>query len=164
MNRRQIALRLVLNDLGMDPSMDSFDERLILQKTIYLLQQMGIHLGYRFSWYLRGLYSRELTADVFASLGSGPPDGWMLDHKQKETLARAREFFGKFATFPSRTRELEKVASILFLIKTRQAPPDDSRSITARMKVAGKDFFAGGSRRCPPHPTRESTCWSVSYS
>jgi len=54
MNRRQIALKLVLDSLGIQLSMSSFDERLALQKTIYLAQQMGVPLGYQFSWYLRG--------------------------------------------------------------------------------------------------------------
>jgi uncharacterized protein YwgA len=34
----------------------SFDERLIFQKTVYLLQSFGIYLGFSFSWYIRGPY------------------------------------------------------------------------------------------------------------
>lgn len=140
MNRRQIALKLVLDELGMDQSMVSFDDRLMLQKTIYLLQQMGIHLGYPFSWYLRGPYSRDLTADAFANLEASSPEGWVLHAKQKETIARAKEFFGKVAPSSRKARELEKLASVLFLVNTRQAPADDNESITARMTAAGKDF------------------------
>lgn len=140
MNRRQIALKLVLNELGMDQSMLSFDDRLALQKTVYLLQQMGIHLGYPFSWYLRGPYSRDLTADAFANVGVSLPEGWVLDDKQKEKLVRAKEFLGKVAPSSRKARELEKLASVLFLVNTHQAPADNSESITARMKAAGKDF------------------------
>ena len=39
----------------------SFDQRLIFQKTIYLLQAFGLYLGYVFSWYIRGPYSSELA-------------------------------------------------------------------------------------------------------
>lgn len=39
----------------------SFDSRLVFQKTVYLLQAFGLHLGYRFSWYIRGPYSPALA-------------------------------------------------------------------------------------------------------
>lgn len=43
-----------------------FADRLILQKTVYFLQLFGFFLGYRFSWYLYGPYSPDLTKDAFA--------------------------------------------------------------------------------------------------
>jgi uncharacterized protein YwgA len=46
--------------------MCTFDGRLVLQKTIYLLQAFGIYLGYNFSWYLHGPYSTTLTRNGFA--------------------------------------------------------------------------------------------------
>lgn len=35
------------------------------KKTIYLLQSFGLNLGYKFSWYIHGPYSPELTKDAF---------------------------------------------------------------------------------------------------
>ncbi len=140
MNRSQIALKLVLSELGMDPSMESFDDRLILQKTVYLIQQMGIPLGYHFSWYLRGPYSRDLTADAFANLGSDAPEGWILDEAVESKIAEAKPFLANAASEGNQARELEKLASVLFVINTGQALPHDGESITARMKAAGKDF------------------------
>lgn len=46
-------------------SMDTFDDRLRLQKFIYLLQAHGIYLGYDYSWYLRGPYCSSLATDGF---------------------------------------------------------------------------------------------------
>src|SRR5579885_637652 len=44
----------------------SFDERLKLQKTIYLLQSaFRVNLGYTYNWYLRGPYSPGLAADAY---------------------------------------------------------------------------------------------------
>ncbi len=43
----------------------SFADRLIFQKTIYLLQSFGIYLGYHFSWYIHGPYSTTLAKDGF---------------------------------------------------------------------------------------------------
>jgi hypothetical protein len=91
MNRRQIALKLVLDALGIAPTMDSFDQRLALQKTIYLAQQMGVSLGYQFSWYRRGPYSADLTADAFANIGTQLPEGWGIDDGIQAKVAKMRE-------------------------------------------------------------------------
>ena len=42
-----------------------FNERLILQKTIYLMQSFNLFIGYHFNWYIRGPYSPVLTKDAF---------------------------------------------------------------------------------------------------
>jgi uncharacterized protein YwgA len=43
-------------------------DRLALQKTIYLLQKMGLEFGYRFKWYTLGPYSSDLANDMFEGL------------------------------------------------------------------------------------------------
>ena len=47
-------------------SMSKFDDRIKLQKRIYLLQAFEVYLGYDFSWNLRGPYCSLLTANAFA--------------------------------------------------------------------------------------------------
>jgi len=140
MNRRQIALKLVLDALGVPATMTSFDERLALQKTIYLAQQVGVPLGYQFSWYLRGPYSKDLTSDAYAGLGTQTPEGWNLGPSAGAKLERFRPFINSVRLQPNPVRELEKLASVLFVIKTGQAPEKDTAKIAARMKAAGKDF------------------------
>lgn len=46
-------------------SMDTFNDRLKLQKLIYLLQASGVFLGYQYSWYLRGPYCSTLATCGF---------------------------------------------------------------------------------------------------
>jgi hypothetical protein len=140
MNRRQIALKLVLKELGAQATLKTFDDRLILQKTVYLVQQFGIPLGYSFSWYLRGPYSRDLTADAFAEFDNPLPDGWCLDEGQIATLNRVKPLIDDIRSRPDAARELEKLASVLFVIKTNQGSVDDVDGIASRMKAAGKDF------------------------
>jgi uncharacterized protein YwgA len=63
----RILLKLILGELGMDkPQLDSFTDRLCVQKYVYLTQVVGLGLGYRYNWYLRGPYSPALTQDAFA--------------------------------------------------------------------------------------------------
>jgi len=46
-------------------NLDSFDEKLIIQKAVYLAQQMGMKSNYEFGWYVRGVYSSPLTVDMY---------------------------------------------------------------------------------------------------
>ena len=47
---------------------DSTEERLKLQKTIYLLQIYGLKLDYGFSWYKYGPHSRDLVTEAYQVL------------------------------------------------------------------------------------------------
>lgn len=66
MNNIDIANGMVFQKLKI--SKDSFDERLICQKKIYLLQSLGTNLGYTYNWYVRGPYSPVLTTYIYANL------------------------------------------------------------------------------------------------
>lgn len=74
MNIRCIALKLFLDALGVKPDISTIEQRKTIQKAVYLGQQVGLHLGYQFGWYLMGPYSPSLTDDYYAlaeSLTSG---------------------------------------------------------------------------------------------
>jgi uncharacterized protein YwgA len=69
LNEARITLKLVLEKAGIEePTLKSFSERFNIQKKVYLVQLMGLDLGYRFGWYLRGPYSTDLTAEAFTLL------------------------------------------------------------------------------------------------
>ena len=55
MNNIDIANGIVFQK--MEISKESFEDRLICQKKIYLLQSLGTDLGYTYNWYVRGAYS-----------------------------------------------------------------------------------------------------------
>jgi len=66
MNHALVSLKLVLDQLGVKPAIDTLDDRKRVQKTVYLAQAAGLNLGYSYGWYLKGPYSRKLTRDYFA--------------------------------------------------------------------------------------------------
>lgn len=66
MNNIDIANGIVFQKMAI--SKDSFDDRLICQKKIYLLQALGTDLGYTYNWYVRGPYSPSLTNYVYNNL------------------------------------------------------------------------------------------------
>jgi uncharacterized protein YwgA len=104
-------------------SLGRFDDRLKLQKTVYLLQAFGIFLGYNFNWYLRGPYSPGLAHDAFdmaSSLNRFEP----LHFSDQEAERR----FNQFLEFVSDRKDipewLELVASIHML---RQMYPEKTK-------------------------------------
>ena len=66
MTNIDIAKGLIFQALKVEK--DSFDDRLISQKKLYLLQMLGIDIGYSYNWYIRGPYSPHLSTYVFNNL------------------------------------------------------------------------------------------------
>ncbi len=63
-NRYLLPLYKTLYDR--DFSYSDFDQRMEMQKAIYLLQDMGVPVGdYGFIWYLHGPYSQSLQDDMY---------------------------------------------------------------------------------------------------
>ena len=52
-------------ELGFEFDISRFDDRLVAQKLVCLLDLKGINLGYSCSIYVRGPYSPDLTQDLF---------------------------------------------------------------------------------------------------
>lgn len=51
----------------------SFDDRLKMQKMVYLLQEEGVNIGhYGFDWYKHGPYSQVLLDDMYIESGTLP--------------------------------------------------------------------------------------------
>ena len=123
MDRRQIALKLTFEVLGVPIDLDTFNGRLIVQKAAYLAQAKGINLGYHFSWYLRGPYCSSLTEDAFSLESSADIDNWILDEGSKGKLNAIRAIF----TVDEAEKDTEKLAlhlellaSVHFLVRKRK--------------------------------------------
>jgi len=133
MDRQQISLKLTLDALGVPLRLDSFDDRMVLQKTIYLCQRAGVYLGYRYNWYLRGPYSPDLTRDAFelhAKQTSGFDEavGWKLDGASIERLNRVSSLW-KSRREDERPRWLELLASVLFLQRSYDGRDKDAAGL-----------------------------------
>jgi uncharacterized protein YwgA len=122
MDRQQMGIKLTLDAIEEPLSLDSFNERMAIQKMVYLCQVAGVHLGYRYTWYLRGPYSPDLTRDAFslqASLNSGfdETSGSKLDSESVRKLERIKPLW-RAKPMADRPRWLELLASLLFLKRT----------------------------------------------
>ncbi len=57
-------LRGIWNFIG-SPNMNQFTDRIMVQKKVYILQQLGYEFDYKFNLYIHGPYSSSLAKDGF---------------------------------------------------------------------------------------------------
>ena len=144
MDRQQISLKLAIDCLGLPFQISNFEDRLILQKAVYLAQAGGLHLGYYYHWYLHGPYCPSLTRDEYAIDYELRQDvdeskGWKLDDESGERLRELRKLIPEGQGGEVR-RKLELLASVHFLVKRRQVHQNDTPEITMTLKRFNKDF------------------------
>jgi uncharacterized protein YwgA len=144
MNRQQILLALSLREADLGIKVATFDDRLILQKAVCLLQYDGVNLAYRFRWHLRGPYSSELASDAFflaahRTLLDEELKAWKLDEQSKARINQIKDLFSGLEV-RALVKRLELLASILFMVRTGQAKPDDWKPIDDLLKINGKQF------------------------
>jgi len=103
-------LKQVWKELG-PFNLDSLNNRIIFQKTIYLLQKIGLDSKYKFSWYLYGPYSSELASHGFnlSKKGNIEVQGPALNAETINKFKTLTKGKGKDSVW------YELVASILFL-------------------------------------------------
>lgn len=108
-------------------SEENFDNRLKLQKYVFLAERYGLHLGYNHSMYLRGPYSSSLTDDYYdlarsnavdALNGSFPPSfnqlGFfnLVNNKDVEWLEAAATLLSLRESFSDKTCLLERTKNM----------------------------------------------------
>ena len=152
MNSARIELKLVLDQAGFDKlGLATFSERFNLQKRIYLIQLMGQDLGYRYSWYLRGPYSRDLTADAFTlkdELAGGERDHerFNLSDDALARIEKAKRLWAVQAGVGVDSDQwLELLASLHYLRHIAYWPKGSSKDFESVFKamVESKPKFAG---------------------
>jgi len=142
MDRQQIALKLTLDCLSMPAKVTSFEDRLVLQKSVYLCQAAGVDLGYYFRWYLRGPYCSALAADGYSvsvdlAQGNDESSNWTLDAKSRTNLDQVNSLLE--AEDP-RAPWLELLASVHFLVDRNQVSTESADEISETLQGFGKDF------------------------
>lgn len=134
MKRESVELGYLLkNVIGDDFSMDDFDSRLRLQKSIYLLQAFDVNLGYSFAWYLRGPY-----CPLLADNGFEINDVYHRIPKEevKFTERKVQRSFERFQEFINRkdVDALEIAASLHYQIKILGKDEMEAKEKTANKK------------------------------
>ncbi|WP_322073098.1 hypothetical protein [Burkholderia cepacia] len=140
MESNLIALKLFLDEVGQQPTIASQDDRMALQKVVYLGQIFGADLGYRYSWYVRGPYSPNLTQDYYAlngalAAGDQSSQSRVLNDRLRGALQQARQLLSKpphvQLTLPY---WYELLASLDFLVRVSWKSIDEAKQIVRAQK------------------------------
>src|SRR3989344_8338223 len=116
--------------------METFENRLKLQKVIYLLQCSGVNLGYPFSWYLHGPYSPELTKDAYLIEDFSKVK--KLEFEDSEIESKFKGFIERLSNHKDDVFWLEVSASIHLLKKLY--PQKSEEQVVDEIKNKGVDF------------------------
>ena len=133
-------LNMLSRDIYFAFRRDSAENRLMIQKTIYLLQAYGMKLGYGFSWYKYGPYSQEITKDSREALVVDRDCGLNFG---EESIKRFNGFKKLFADFKD-VKSLELVASVDFICVTWN-PQATKNNIVSLFKKYKQKYFGGDS-------------------
>ncbi|MHA1410651.1 MAG: hypothetical protein ACTSQY_10165 [Candidatus Odinarchaeia archaeon] len=129
MNDMKFTLLSIFNELDAEINMSTFDNRMIFQKEIYLLQESGLSLGFSFGWYRRGPYS-SFVADQGFQLSSVELDASQLPELDADEIASIDRYRtlvdDAIAEFGDHDHAfvLELLASLHFIIKYGYPRPD----------------------------------------
>jgi uncharacterized protein YwgA len=147
MDKKQIAIKLTIDTLGLSFNIDSFPKRLILQKAIYLAQAIGVNFGYHYRWYLKGPYCNSLADDGFAVASQidnkDEYKGWTLDKVAVSALEKIKPIVSeKKGGIEKLAKDLELLASVHFLIVRGQVSEDNILGIVKILQDNNKIFNA----------------------
>lgn len=95
--------------LGMRLDLDDFDQKLIVQKIVYIAQKMGVKFDYEFGWWVRGVYSSPLTVDLYD----------INEQELNYTPTRFEEIFAEkllnvAGAFKNKVRAFEIVSTVVY--------------------------------------------------
>lgn len=130
MNNIDVANGMIFQKLKI--SKDSFDDRLICQKKMYLLQSLGTDLGYSYNWYIRGPYSPSLTNYVYNNLdvlSSNDFEKYKLSESAEKNVSVVNSLIEDKRADLGEASWYELLASLLYIIKNRESwKVDDNNS------------------------------------
>lgn len=134
MNNIDIVNGIVFQNLGI--SNNNFENRLISQKKIYILQVLGINLGFSYNWYVRGPYSPALTSYLYNNievLSSEDFSKYTLTDEAKKSIDLVNslsEYKRDLGLSVAQTYEL--LASLLYIIRNKKTwkATDNDKIIT----------------------------------
>jgi hypothetical protein len=131
--------------------MSDFKSRLILQKETYLLQEMGLHLGKTFGWYLHGPYSRDVASDGFqlVSIQDSRDASTTLSKADKHSVRNIKELITEARQTFSKNDDdycLELLASLHFVLRHGYPRPRNENSALKQFLVLKPKFSNDASK------------------
>ena len=106
----------------------SFEDRLRLQKIVYIAKYFDINLGYSYNQYIRGPYSPDLARDYY-KLAEDFENKLPEEYPQKVNRLVKKPAFSKFASFIDKYHNdpemLELIATALMIMNISKLTPEN---------------------------------------
>jgi len=109
-----------------EPDLNSFDEKLTIQKAVHIAQSLGIGWTYDFGWYVRGMYSSQLTVDLYNLRGRKVD--YAPTKKDKTILEKIKPIANILKDTPMHNKPkdaYELVSTVIRATKERQMKTDE---------------------------------------
>ncbi len=131
MGKWSCVVRLV-DTCGFKLDLSKFKDKLLLQKLVYIAQKLfNMNLGYKFSWYYYGPYSRGLALDA-GKYGFGTSDVCELNLSD---LGRFIEFMNDVKKLGNVSYWVELIASYVMLsTDVYPRPKDPIKELVSKKK------------------------------
>lgn len=150
MDQTRILLKLILDEVELgDIKLETFQDRLCLQKKIYLVQVAGLDLGYRYNWYLRGPYCPVLTKNAYLlkeeiDNSENEFDDYVLNEKAQEYVETAQQIWNIPSDLSvAEPQWIELLASIHYLKAIAYWPELPTKTQVVERLLKAKPDFAG---------------------
>lgn len=114
-----------------------FNDRLEMQKAVYLLQNMGISVGdYRFIWYKHGPYSQRLQNDILSKSTEYVDEKIEFSSDAKREMNLLQEAISKKRVQYDESQWLECLGSIQYI--KENLLPSSAKDETILLKLESK--------------------------
>ena len=144
MNNSHIATAIAIRDLHCF-TLETLNDRILLQKKVYLAQDIGLPLGYGYSWYIHGPYSPDLTNYIYDNLDM-LKDHDFSSYKLSDAAQNAVDTINNLeCTKPETLTTVswyELLASLLYIIRKWNAENPYEALIKYKPKYTKADYDA----------------------
>lgn len=127
--------------LGKELDLDSFEEKLRVQKSVFIAQKLGLDFGYEYGWYVLGVYSSDLTVDMYELRNSQPE--YKPNQREVEILSKVKpvaDLFKGTGSYEKPGDAYELTSTILWAKKDREMKTaEEITEYTKTMKPWFKD-------------------------
>lgn len=120
-----------------DFDVDDFNDRLEMQKMIYLLQNMGINVGnYSYFWYKHGPYSQTLQNDILSLRDSSNMPNIKISFSEyaNNVIKRLKNAFLKKGSNYSEAAWVECLGSLFYIRESLLPSNADDNTILNKLK------------------------------
>jgi uncharacterized protein YwgA len=152
-------VKRVFDEIDFNFDVTEFEDRLIAQKIICLLDLKGVDIKYQFNFYIRGPYSPNLAADYYSNrlVRYEHGDSNILSDEETEIIHQVDQIFGKSPSL------LEIGATYGFVLQKMDVSPTDALKIVKQKKGFYPDSqIAKGiskAKQLLVTPTEEDLIW-----